>query len=64
VVGRDPLLTDQLAAVLAELGELGECWLETKAGRRDTAQLDAAIDQVIRESRRLERKETARADHH
>lgn len=62
----EPTTADQLAAVLVELGELGACWLEAKAGRKDTAQLDAAIDQVTRESRRLERKlrrETTRADH-
>lgn len=41
---------------LAELEELGEVWLEFRAAKLDTRQIELAIGQVIRESRRYEKK--------
>lgn len=43
-------------AVLYELRQLGEAWLEWKAAGKDTTQLTKAIDQATRESRKYERK--------
>jgi hypothetical protein len=42
--------------VLAELGELAELWLEWRTVGRDTRQVDVAIAQATRESRRYEEK--------
>jgi hypothetical protein len=43
-------------AVIQELCDLGELWLEWHAERRDTKQVEIAIGQATRESRRLEKK--------
>jgi hypothetical protein len=43
-------------AALKELGELGEVWLEFRVIRRNTVQVDRAIGEVTRESRRYEKK--------
>jgi hypothetical protein len=43
-------------ALLAELTELAECWLEAKVAGMSTLQLDAAINQATRESRKIEKK--------
>lgn len=43
-------------AVIQELCDLGELWLEWHAERRDTKQVEIAIGQAIRESRRYEKK--------
>lgn len=43
-------------AILAELDQIGELWLEYRAAGRDPAQVNRAISQATAESRRLERK--------
>lgn len=43
-------------AVLSELDQLAEAWLEWRAEGKDTKQLAIAIDQAIRESRKYEKK--------
>jgi hypothetical protein len=43
-------------ASLAELAELGEVWLEFHVKGRDSSQIDHALGEVTRESRKWERK--------
>lgn len=49
-------LHSSLDAVLSELDQLAEAWLEWRAAGKDTTQLRIAIDQATRESRKYERK--------
>lgn len=49
-------LQEQYDELMRELDELAEAYLEAKAGGKDTQQLNIAIGQADRESRKLERK--------
>lgn len=50
------LLQTEYDAIIVELCDLGELWLEWHAEGRDTKQVEIAIGQATRESRRLEKK--------
>lgn len=49
-------LKEQYDELLNELSELGELWLEYKAQRRDLGQVERAIAQADKDSRKIERK--------
>lgn len=49
-------IKDEYEELLEELTELGEMWLEYKARGDDLSQIERAIAQATKDSRKLERK--------